>query len=72
MEVGDQFPGFFHSNDTGLASWTKVKEVGVLFLAFCHAKDILNQAIGLIVQGGQALSDAEDGVVQTTVEMAVD
>jgi len=49
-----------------------MKEVGVLFLVVSHTKDMLNQAIGLIVQCGQAFSDAEDGVVQATVKVAVD
>jgi len=49
-----------------------MKEVGVLFLAVSHTKDMLNQAIALTVECGQTWSNAEDGVVQATVKVAVD
>jgi hypothetical protein len=67
VEIGDQFPGSLHGNDSGLATGTQVKEVGVFILVVGHTKDMPNQAIGLIVQCGQAWSNTEDGVVQATV-----
>jgi len=49
-----------------------VKEVWVLFAVCWHAENMLNQGRGFALQGGQILSDAENGVVQTTVKVAVD
>ena len=72
METGEQFSGFLDGNNSSLTTGTKMKEVGVLFLAVSHTKDMLNQAIALTVECGQTWSNAEDGVVQATVKVAVD